>query len=354
MITLATDVFLDFALKKVYGGGYLDLNESISLFENVFDLAADSSVEAKYKIVAVLSALSMRGVAASELEGLLEVMFKRATKVPRPDYELLDVVGTGGDGHDTFNISTAVALIVAAAGVKVAKHGNRAASSKCGSADVLEALGVNILMSPEDALKMLEKTNFCFLFAPTYHPALRNVVPIRRSLPFRTVFNFAGPLANPLKPDYFFIGVSDAKMLDTYASILVRRNVKRALVFMGNDGMDELTLSTTSKALLVHNGIVEELEIDPSIHGFERASPEDLRGGSASDNAKLIWEILSGKMHGPKRDVVLLNAGYALFTRAVVKTPADGIELAEKLINDGKVTELLESIRAFSQTTLAR
>lgn len=340
-------LILDKSLKKILAGSDLDFQESRELFANMLNLTEEESVEVRYKIAAILSVLTLKGVHENELSGLLDVMLEKSLSITKPRYHLLDIVGTGGDGKGTFNISTTVSIILAACGIRVAKHGNRAASSKCGSADVLQALGININMPPEHCVKMLEETNFCFLLAPNYHPSLKNIMPIRKALPIKTIFNFAGPIANPLTPEYVFLGTSDKNLISIYTKILLSRNIKRALIFSGDDGMDEITLSTTTTAVLIDQGIVKEFKINPIEHGFKIASEDELKGEDATYNAYIIERLFKGELEGPMKDIVLLNSGYALFVSEKVKNPDEGIEMARDIIDSRKAYEKLNELREF-------
>lgn len=340
-------LILDKSLKKISTGAHLDLQESRELFQNMLNLSDEEGMEVKYKIAAILSALTLKGVHENELNGLLNVMLEKSLPITKPKHHLLDIVGTGGDGKGTFNISTTVSIILATCGVKVAKHGNRAASSKCGSADVLQALGIDINIPPERCVKMLEETNFCFLLAPNYHPSLKNIMPIRRALPVKTIFNFAGPIANPLTPEYVFLGTSDKNLMGIYTKILLNRNVKRALVISGDDGMDEITLSTTTSAVLIDNGTVQEFKINPVEHGFKVASEDEVKGDDATYNAQIIERLFKGELDGPMKDIVLLNAGYALFVSEKVESPEEGIQIARDVLDSKKAYEKLNQLREF-------
>src|SRR5512134_1640784 len=256
-----------------------------------------------------LMALRTKGETADEIEGLVRTMLEFATPV-RPAVPVVDIVGTGGDRSGTFNISTISAVVVAGAGVPVAKHGNRAASSHCGSADVLEALGVRIDLGPEAVERCLAEAGIAFLFAPAYHPSMAHAGPVRRELRVPTVFNFLGPLCNPARPFAQAVGVSDPRMLPLMAEVLARRGV-RAKLFRGRDGLDELTTTGVSAVFDVREGVVRETELDPAEVGLPRADAADLLGGGADEAARIARAVLRGET-GARRDVVLLNAGAAL------------------------------------------
>ncbi|HEU4354951.1 MAG TPA: anthranilate phosphoribosyltransferase [Actinomycetota bacterium] len=286
-----------------------------------------------------LMALRTKGESADEIEGLVRTMLEFATPV-RPPVPVVDIVGTGGDRAGTFNISTVSAMVVAGAGVPVAKHGNRAASSHCGSADVLEALGVTIDLGPEGVERCLTEAGIAFLFAPAYHPSMAHAGPVRRELRVPTVFNFLGPLCNPARPFAQAVGVSDPRMLPVMAEVLARRGV-RARLFRGRDGLDELTTTGISTVFDVRDGVVREDELDPADVGLPRARVEDLRGGDAGEAARIAQAVLGGEW-GPRRDVVLLNAGAALEVAGEAASLPDGIERAARSIDEGAAAAVLE------------
>src|SRR5499425_3193390 len=254
-------------------------------------------------------ALRMKGETVGELAGLADVLLARATPISVPG-PLVDLVGTGGDGARTVNISTMGAIVAAAAGARIAKHGNRAASSACGAADVLQALGVVIDLPPSATEKLAQETGIVFLFAPLYHPALRHTAAPRRELAVPTVFNFLGPVANPARPGALAVGVADPRMGPVLAGVLAGRGCS-ALVFHGDDGLDELTTTTTSTVWVVHESGVSRLVLDPAELGLPRREPGDLRGGDAASNAAVARSVLDGEP-GPVADTVLLNAAAAL------------------------------------------
>ena len=257
----------------------------------------------------------------------------------RPREPVIDTCGTGGDRSGTLNISTIAALVVAGAGVPVAKHGNRAASSHCGSADLLEALGVKIELGPAGVERSLEEAGIAFMFAPMFHPAMGHAAPVRRELGVPTVFNFLGPLTNPAKPYAQVVGVSDARMLPLMAEVLARRGI-RAKLFRGEDGLDELTTTGISTIYDVKDGSVRETHLDPAKLGLARAKPEDLAGGDPEASAQMAREILEGKP-GPARDVVLLNAGAALEVAGFAASLEEGMVTAGRAIDEGHVIEVL-------------
>ncbi len=286
-----------------------------------------------------LMALRTKGETVDEIEGLVRTMLELATPVS-PPVPVVDVVGTGGDRTGSFNISTVAAIVVAGAGVPVAKHGNRAASSRCGSADVLEALGVRIDLDAAGVERCLADAGIAFLFAPAFHPSFAHAGPVRRELRVPTVFNFLGPLCNPARPFAQAVGVSDVRMLPLMAEVLARRGV-RAMLFRGEDGIDELTTTGISTVFEVRDGEVSRAALDPAELGLARASLDDLRGGDAEDSARIARAILAGEP-GPRRDVVLLNAGAALHVAGAASRLDDGIEIAARSIDEGAAAQVLE------------
>lgn len=295
---------------------------------------------------AYLTALSMKGETIEEITGSAEEMRSHSLKLGS-GLEALEIVGTGGDGSNTFNISTTAALIISAAGVPVAKHGNRAASSKSGAADCLEALGVNISIEPEKSRKILEEIGICFLFAQKYHTAMKYVGPIRKELGIRTVFNILGPLANPAGPVYQVMGVYDESMLEPMAKVLSCLGIKRGMVVYGQDRMDELTVSAPTSVCEINNGKLTVYTITPEQFGFTRCAKEELLGGTPEENAEITRAILKGEK-GPKRDVTVLNAGAALYIAGKAAGIAEGVKLAEEIVDSGRALEQLEKFIALS------
>jgi anthranilate phosphoribosyltransferase len=289
---------------------------------------------------AYLTALAMKGETIDEITGSAVGMREHCVKLLH-DMDVLEIVGTGGDGANSFNISTTSALVISAAGIPVAKHGNRAASSKSGAADVLEALGVNIKIAPARSTELLKKINICFLFAQNYHVAMRFVGPIRKELGIRTIFNILGPLANPAGANMELMGVYSADLVEPLARVLANLGVKRALVVFGIDGLDEISMSAPTKVCEVKDGIFTSYEIKPEDFGFKRCSKEDLVGGTPEENAQITREILDGK-RGPKRDAVLMNSGAAIYMAGKADSIAAGIEMAKEIIDSGKAKEQLE------------
>jgi anthranilate phosphoribosyltransferase len=298
-------------------------------------------------------ALRMKGASVGEVSGLADEMLAHATPVSVPG-PLVDLVGTGGDGAHTVNISTMGAIVAASAGARLAKHGNRAASSACGAADVLEALGVVIDLPPAATAELVAETGIAFFFAPLYHPALRHTAIARRELGVPTVFNFLGPVANPARPGAQAVGVADGRMGSILAGVLAARG-SSALVFHGNDGLDELTTADTSTVWVVHEGTVEQTELDPGELGLPRSKPGDLRGGDAAHNAGVARAVMAGE-RGPIRDTVVLNAGAALAAVAGVPRAedlapalADGCSRAAAALDSGAAQALMDRWIAASQ-----
>ena len=293
------------------------------------------------QIAAVIVALRMKGETAREIAGLLAAM--RSHMVKLEAHGAIDIVGTGGDGSGTFNISTASAFVAAGAGAKIAKHGNRAASSQCGSADVLEALGVNIILTPEQAKAVFEKTGIVFMLAPLYHAALKQVVLVRKELKVRTIFNILGPFANPAGTKRQLIGVPDMQTARMMSKVVPLFDYERVMLVASDDGLDEISLSAKTKAFDITGTKVKAFTIDPKKFGFKAGTRKDMLGGTAEENAQIIRDILAGKK-GPKRDIVVLNTAFALYVAGIAKTPHDGVALAGKSIDSGSARKALERL----------
>jgi anthranilate phosphoribosyltransferase len=291
----------------------------------------------------LLLGLRVKGESAEEIAAFAKALRAVSRQISAPD-GAVDTCGTGGDGSGTFNISTTAAFVVAGAGVPVAKHGNRFASGKCGSADVLEQLGVPISQTPEESTQCLQKVGMAFLFAPIYHPAMGKVAIFRRELGIRTIFNLLGPLLNPASAPYQLLGVSSPELLPKMAEALKRLNSKRALVVVGDDGLDEVTLTGQTHAIQVDQGVLKPFEIFPGDYGFKCCSLDALRGGSSEENARLTQGILQGET-GPKRDIVLLNAGIAIYVAKRANTIQEGIDLARYSLDSGQAFGKLNALR---------
>ena len=300
------------------------------------------------QIGAFLVALRMKGETADEIAGCAEAMREHVLVVRPARTDLVDTAGTGGDGARTFNISTAAALVAAAAGAGVAKHGNRAVSSSSGSADVLEALGFNLELPPETIARSIDELGFGFLFAPTHHPAMRHAAPVRRELATRTVFNVLGPLTNPAGARAQVVGVYAPELVPTIAEVLARLGAERAFVVHGAAGVDELSPAGPNLVCEVANGQVRRREIDPLDLGIDRCAPEELGGGDPADNAETIRRIFSGA-DGGKRDAVLLNAAGAIAAGGLARDLGEGVGLAREAIDSGAAGERLEALIAFSR-----
>lgn len=328
-------------------GGHLQAAQAESVMRQIM---VGGATEAQ--IGAYLMALRMKGETAAEITGSARAMRAAASQVPtRTANDLLDPVGTGGDQAGTFNITTAAAFVIAAAGIPVAKHGNRAATSQCGSADVLAELGLNLDLSPEQVGQCVDEVGIGFLFAVKLHPAMRHAIGPRRQLGVRTIFNILGPLTNPAGAQRQLIGVFAAELTDLLANVLKSLGAKSAMVVHGHGGLDELTVTGPNRiSYLQANGAVETFELDPAELGFAAASIDELKGGDASTNAAILRGLLSGEISGAKRDVVLLNAGAAIKVADKADSIAAGIALAQEAIDSGQALAKLDQLIQFSQS----
>lgn len=335
------------AIIKLVGKGDLTYEETRTVMLEIMGGKTTPTQNAAF--LAALSTKSTKAETIDEISGCAEAMRSLATPVPHPGMEVLEIVGTGGDGAHSFNISTTSAMVLAAGGVKVAKHGNRAASSLCGTADCLEALGVKIDMTAEKALSMLQKTNFCFLFAQKYHSAMKYVGPIRKELGFRTVFNILGPLTNPAKPEMFLLGVYDEYLVEPIAKVLASLGVRRGIVAYGREKLDEISPNGPTVICEIRDGYYRSSLIRPEDFGLVPGTKKDLLGGTPEENARVTRDILSGRIGGTKRNAVLLNAGAAFFVAQKAESIKEGITLAASLINSGKALTALENIIKESQ-----
>lgn len=325
---------------------------SSDLAEQVFSaIMAGEATPAQ--IGAVLLGLSIRGESAAVVAGAARAMRATSTKITPKATGLIDTCGTGGDGAKTFNISTAVSMVVAACGVPVAKHGNRAMSSKSGAADVLEALGVNLNITPDRVADCIDETGIGFLFAQQLHPAMKHAGPVRRELNVRTIFNLLGPLTNPAGAEYQVLGVYAKERLELVAGALSELGCKRALVVHGRDGLDEITTTDITDAILIQQGEVPiRFEIDPAAFGMPYAAPQALAGDDAATNAEILKHIFAGQK-GAGRDIVLLNAGAALWVAGKVDGIGDGIAMAADAIDSGRTSETLNRLISFTQGAAA-
>ena len=287
-----------------------------------------------------------KGESAEDIAAAAEVMREFSVKLPVSEElreKLIDIVGTGGDKSNSFNISSTTALLLSSIGSYVAKHGNRSITSKSGSADMLEALGINLNLTPQNQVKMLEDVRFTFIFAINHHPAMKHIMPIRRSISHRTIFNILGPLTNPAGAKKYMLGVFSVDFVEKIAKALMLMDVKRAMVVSSLDGMDEISIAAPTKGVFFDGEKLKEIEINPADYGMS-GSKEDLVGGDAIENAKITRGILSGEIKGPKRDVVLLNAAASLVVDGKAETIKKGIEIAKEAIDSGKAIKHLEKI----------
>jgi anthranilate phosphoribosyltransferase len=306
-------------------------------------MSGETSPTQNAAFLAALSTKSTKAETIDEISGCAAAMRELATPVEHPGVDTLEIVGTGGDRSNTFNISTTAALICAGAGAKVTKHGNRAASSKCGTADCLEALGVNLDQDPDKVRSELDSCGMAFLFAQRYHSAMRYVGPIRKELGIRTVFNILGPLTNPAKPAFFLLGVYDEYLVEPIAKVLSNLGVRRALVVYGQDRMDEISLSAPTSACELRDGYYRTLTIAPEDFGLSRCIKQDLLGGTPEENAATVRSILSGEDRGPKRDAAVLNAGAALYVSGIADSIGEGVAKAGVAVDDGSALRTLDA-----------
>lgn len=322
-------------LKNIVEGNDLTADEAESFLLEVMRGKASHTL-----VASIIASLRTKGEAVPEIIGFLRAMRANMITVEAPG--AMDIVGTGGDGAVTFNISTTSAFVVAGAGVKVAKHGNRAASSKCGSADVLEALGAHIELTKEQAETIFRKTGFVFLMAPLYHPALKEVGAVRRELKIRTIFNVLGPFANPAGTERQLVGVPGKDLAKTLAEVAKRMKYERMMLVSSNEGLDEIALSGTTHLFDVRSGRIRHLTIDPRRLGFKSASARELQGGDATENTHIIRTVLSGK-GGSRRDVVVLNSAFALIAAGTARTPREAIDKAKLSIDSGAALGALDT-----------
>lgn len=300
------------------------------------------------QIGGLLMAMRLRGETVAEITGAVRAMRARMTAIEAPD-GAIDVCGTGGDGHATLNVSTAVSFVLSGCGVPVAKHGNRNMSSKSGAADVLEALGVRIDLSPQQAGACLAETGLCFLFAPLYHPAMKHIAPVRKDLGFRTVFNLLGPLSNPARVRRQLLGVFAERWVEPLAGVLVELDTARSWVVHGRDGMDELTITGPSLVVEVADGKKRRFEIEPGQIGLARATLDKVKGGDAAYNARELELLLHGRGNDAYRDIVILNSAAALTVSGNAESIEEGAELARRALNDGRAHAKLEQLRLATQ-----
>lgn len=332
------------AIVKIVDKQDLTYDEAYAVISEI--MAGKTTPTQNAAFLAALSTKSTKAETIEEITGCAAAMRDSATKFPN-DMDLLEIVGTGGDGAHSFNISTTTAIVCASAGLKIAKHGNRAASSDCGTADCLEALGVNILLEPEKCRMLLEEVGFCFFFAQKYHTSMKYVGGIRKELGIRTVFNILGPLTNPASPKRQLLGVYDRSLVEPLAQVLMKLGVRKGMVVYGQDKLDEISLCAPTTIAEFSDGWFRTFEITPEEFGFERCTRKDLLGGSPLENAAITRSILNGEQ-GHRRNAVLMNAGAALYIDEKAASIADGIGLAAELIDSGKAAETLEKLIVLS------
>ncbi len=328
------------AIVKIVNKEDLTYDEAYTVMNEI--MSGETTPTQNAAFLAALSTKSAKAETTDEIAGCAAAMRDNATKVDT-GMDIFEIVGTGGDNAQSFNISTTSALVAAAGGMKVAKHGNRAASSLCGTADCLEALGVNIQQSPKRCVELLKEVGMCFFFAQKYHTSMKYVGLIRKELGFRTVFNILGPLTNPGSPKLQLLGVYDEYLVEPLAQVLISLGVKRGMVVYGKDKLDEISMSAPTAVCEFKDGWFKSYTIAPENFGFERCTKEDLKGGTPEENAKITRDILGGAK-GHKRNAVLMNAGAALYIGGKAETLKDGIALAAEIIDLGKALETLDKL----------
>lgn len=330
------------ALHEVINGRDLDYDMAKGVMKEIM-----SGEASQIQMAAYLTALRMKGETITEITASARVMRDMAKQLT-PPYDVLEIVGTGGDEAGTFNISTTSAFVIAAAGIPVAKHGNRSVSSKSGAADVLESLGVNIMVDVDKIQKILDDTKMSFLFAQSHHSSMKNVGPVRKEMGERTVFNILGPLTNPANASLQLLGVYDKELVEKLAEVLSNLGVKRGMAVCGSDGLDEITLTGATHCCEIRDGKLKSFDITPEQFGLKCCKAEELTGGTPEDNARITREILSGTEQGAKRDVILLNAGIAIYIGTPGITMEEGVKRAAECIDSGKALEKLEQFVAAS------
>lgn len=328
------------AIVKIVNKEDLTYDDAYTVMNEI--MSGETTPTQNAAFLAALSTKSAKAETTDEIAGCAAAMRDNATKVDT-GMDIFEIVGTGGDNAQSFNISTTSALVAAAGGMKIAKHGNRAASSLCGTADCLEALGVNIQQNPKRCIELLKEAGMCFFFAQKYHTSMKYVGPIRKELGFRTVFNILGPLTNPGSPKMQLLGVYDEYLVEPLAQVLINLGVKRGMVVYGKDRLDEISMSAPTAVCEFKDGWFRSYTIAPEDFGFERCTKDDLKGGTPEENAKITREILGGAK-GHKRNAVLMNAGAALYIGGKAETLKDGIALAAEIIDSGKALETLDKL----------
>lgn len=326
--------FIKMGISELLSGHDLNLETAKSIMQEIMNGSATDA-----QIAAYLTALRMKGETVEEITASALVMRDHSQKVTSK-IDAMDIVGTGGDKAFTFNISTTAAFVIAAAGIPVAKHGNRSSSSKSGSADVLEALGVKIDLAAAQSEKMLNEINMCFMFSQNYHPAMKYAAPVRKQIAARTIFNILGPLANPANTTMQMLGVYDTALVNPLAKVLQNLGIKKGMVFGGKDGLDEITLTTTTEVAEIRNGVIKSFIFDPKDYGFDYCHKEALMGDTPEVNAQITLAIFAGEK-GPKRDTILCNAGLAIYLAKEDMTISEAIQLAGTLIDNGAALDKL-------------
>lgn len=330
------------AISKLVDGQDLTRAEMVAVMDEIMGGEADS-----IQTAGLLTALQIKGATIEEITASA-ISMRNHADVMDTNMDITEIVGTGGDKSNSFNISTTSAFIAAAAGVKVAKHGNRAASSKSGAADVLEKLGLNLMLEKEKSLEMLEKLNFCFLFAVKYHAAMKYVAPVRKTLGIRTIFNILGPLTNPAKANMQVLGVYSKELVNPMSRVLSNIGVKRGMTVFGMDGLDEISASDKTYVCEFRDGWFKEYELEPEDFGYKKCDKSELEGGTPEENAEITRNILNGTLRDGKRNAVCLNAGAAIYVAGKADSLAEGIKIAEETIDSGKAIERMNEIVAFS------
>lgn len=330
------------AISKLVDGQDLTRAEMVAVMDEIMGGEADS-----IQTASLLTALQIKGATIEEITASA-ISMRNHADVMDTNMDITEIVGTGGDKSNSFNISTTSAFVAAAAGVKVAKHGNRAASSKSGTADVLEKLGLNLMLEKEKSLEMLEKLNFCFLFAVKYHAAMKYVAPVRKTLGIRTIFNILGPLTNPAKANMQVLGVYSKELVNPMSRVLSNIGVKRGMTVFGMDGLDEISASDKTYVCEFRDGWFKEYEMEPEDFGYKKCDKSELEGGTPEENAEITRNILNGTLRDGKRNAVCLNAGAAIYVAGKADSLAEGIKIAEETIDSGKAIERMNEIVAFS------
>ncbi|WP_248925436.1 anthranilate phosphoribosyltransferase [Paenibacillus hamazuiensis] len=330
------------AIQKVVALQNLERNEARDVMGEIMDGAATPA-----QIGSLVTALRMKGETAAEITGFAETMRAKANRVSTEQMNLLDTCGTGGDGADTFNISTCSAIVAAAGGIRVAKHGNRAMSSKSGSADVLEALGVSISLTGEQAARCLDEVGICFMFAQLYHQSMKHAAAPRKEVGIRTIFNLLGPLTNPAGADRQVLGIFDKDKTELIAEVLRDLGIKRGLVVASFDGLDEISICDATKVTELKDGDLRTYEITPDFLGLRASSLSEVKGGDAKHNAEMIRSVFAGSLGAP-RDIVLANAGACFYVTGLCATLQEGVKLAANVIDSGKAAEKLQQLVHFT------